>query len=127
MTTRYLLFFAMVILISACRSGDLRCPEPEVVKLKKSSAYKFHMFDRKQKDKVMAQSRSYPRDYKRSDARHKDLKDIEEWDCPRPGSQQDKINQKRLKRIQKNAESNPRKASTTPVDIEPAHSHSTSN
>ena len=80
------------------------------------------MFDRKQKEKVMAQSNTYAREVKR-EARHKELKDIEEWDCPRPGTSHDKANQKRLKRIQKNSESNPRKASTTPIDIAPAHSH----
>ena len=123
MSARILIGLLLAIGFSACRSGEIRCPEPEVVKLKKSSAYKFHMFDRKQKEKVMAQSNALARDYKRNEARHKELKDIEEWDCPRPGSHQDKINQKRLKRIQKNAESNPRKASTTPIDVAPAHSH----
>jgi hypothetical protein len=123
MTTRLLFVLVVALGIFACRSGDMRCPEPEVVKLKKSSAYKFHIFDRRQKEKVMAQSNSLARDYKRSEARHKELKDIDEWDCPRPGSHQDKVNQKRLKRIQKSAESNPRKANTTPIDVSPAHSH----
>lgn len=122
MATRLFLILVIVIGFSACRSNDMRCPEPEVVKLKKSSAYKFHIFDRKQKEKVMAQSNSYARENKR-ETRHKELKDINEWDCPRPGSQQDKANQKRLKRLQKNAESNPRKTSTTPIDVSPAHSH----
>ncbi len=121
MATR--LFFILVIAIcfSACRSNDMRCPKPELVKLKKSSAYKFHVFDNKQKEKVMAQSNSYARENKR-EGRHKETKDLEEWDCPRPGSSQDKANQKRLKRIQKIAESNPRKASTS-IDVSPAHSH----
>lgn len=93
----------------------MSCPEPQVVKLKKSSAYTFHIFDRKQKEKVMAQSTTYSLESRKSD-RHKETKDIDEWDCPRPGSQQDKLNQKRLKRIQKNAESNPRKVQTTHTD-----------
>ncbi len=123
MTTRLLFVIVVALGFSACRTGDIRCPEPEVVKLKKSSAYKFHIFDRRQKEKVMAQSNSTARDYRRSDVRHKELKDIDEWDCPRPGSHQDKVNQKRLKRIQKSAESNPRKANTTSIDVSPAHSH----
>lgn len=123
MATRLLFILILVVGFSACRTGDIRCPEPEVVKLKKSSAYKFHVFDKKQKEKVMAQSNTYARESKR-EARHKELKDIEEWDCPRPGSPQDKANQKRLKRIQKNAESNPRKTNTTPIDVAPAHTHS---
>jgi len=118
------LFFILVITVgfSACRSNDMRCPDPQVVKLKKSSAYKFLVFDKKQKEKVMAQSNSYARENKR-DVRHKEVKDMEEWDCPRPGSIQDRANQKRLKRLQKNAESNPRKVNTTPVDGTPAHAH----
>ena len=123
MSARLLFILFIALGFSACRSGEIRCPEPEVVKLKKSSAYKFHIFDRKQKEKVMAQSNALARDYRRADTKHKELKDIEEWDCPRPGSHQDKVNQKRLKRIQKNAESNPRKASTTPTDGTPAHLH----
>lgn len=122
MALRLVLILLIVSGFSACRTSDLKCPEPEVVKLKKSSAYKYQMFDRKQKEKVMEQSNTYTRVMKR-EARHKEQKDMEEWDCPRPGTSHDKANQKRLKRIQKNAESNPRKANTSPTDISPAHSH----
>ncbi len=115
LTLRLLCYSIVAISMFACRTSDMSCPEPQVVKLKKSSAYRFHIFDRKQKEKVMAQSNSYDREIKRL-PHHKELKDIDEWDCPRPGSQQDKLNQKRLKRIQKSSESNPRKVETIPSE-----------
>ncbi len=76
----------LCLLMASCRSGEIRCPEPKTVKLRKRPGdYGF----RAQEKTVTASSKSQKEKpaFKFPQARDaKSSENIEEWDCPKPGS-----------------------------------------
>lgn len=77
----------LVLLLSSCRSGEILCPEPKTAKLRKRPGnYGYNQ----QPDKdLQASSKQLSKDknFKFPQARvTKSSNNIEEWDCPKPGS-----------------------------------------
>lgn len=89
--------FAWILLVfglSSCQLYQVVCPRPDPVR--QHRAYANHM--RRERMKVWAKADDiHHTDYDFS-KRHVDVKDtadMETWDCPRPGSRQDKRNEAR--------------------------------
>lgn len=81
---RVLLFIVVAVMVG-CRSGEIACPEPEMVKLKRSSGF-FNLRKKKRRDYTMARANDTHSNYYRQerDEDYKKFISIEEWDCPRP-------------------------------------------
>ena len=78
----------LMIIFTACRSGEIACPEIKTVKLNKRPANYMRTHSRSlsasarsDKDKIHSKAEipQHTRPVKSSDS-------IEEWDCPKPGS-----------------------------------------
>lgn len=73
----------LLLLVAACRSGEIACPEQKSVKLRKKPG----RYLRVQEEEVTASAedrkptRSLP-----AQKKMKTIGSIEEWDCPRPGA-----------------------------------------
>jgi hypothetical protein len=74
----------LLFLLSACRSGEIACPEVKAVKLrKKPGNYRIQTQDKT----VTASTQERPTARVPSQVRNtKTIASIEEWDCPRPGA-----------------------------------------
>jgi hypothetical protein len=76
----------LALLFSACRSGEIACPDPVTAKLRKHP--KNYGFKTSHKD-VTASSKEVVKEkpFKYPEPRNvKSAATIEEWDCPKPGS-----------------------------------------
>lgn len=76
----------LAILFTACRSGEIACPEPVTVKLRKRPAN--YGLKTSQKN-LTASSKELAKEkpFKYPEPRNvKSAASIEEWDCPKPGS-----------------------------------------
>jgi hypothetical protein len=78
-------FIILVFLLSACKAGEMACPEVKTVKLnKRPNNYRMRI----QSHTVSSREDENPR----ADARPRQTRptkssdSIEEWDCPKPGS-----------------------------------------
>lgn len=94
------LTFLLLIFCIACRSGDISCPEPETVRLKKKAGVNYKV--------LLARRQQQPRKITKSELRQLQARDyktvaVEEWDCPRPGMN------KMPKHVQENIRRNKRK------------------
>jgi hypothetical protein len=89
----------IAILFSSCSQlRDMGCPAPERVKLRKASAHRMKYYRIKQRE-LAAERTVASKDYTHVDI--KDLRNLEEWDCPRPGSRHDRLIKDKRKRIEK--------------------------
>jgi hypothetical protein len=76
-------FLIVLLLFSACRSGEIACPEVKSLKLRKRPGH----YIRSNDSQVTASAeerkpvKSVP-----SPKKLKTISSIEEWDCPRPGA-----------------------------------------
>ena len=78
--------FALLIVCSACRSGEIACPDPVTAKLRKRPAN--YGLKTSQKS-LTASSKEVAKEkpFKYPQPRNvKSAASIEEWDCPKPGS-----------------------------------------
>jgi hypothetical protein len=76
----------LAILFTACRSGEIACPDPVTVKLRKRPAN--YGLKTSQKN-LTASSKEVAKEkpFKYPEPRNvKSAASIEEWDCPKPGS-----------------------------------------
>ena len=75
-------FVVLVLLLAACRSGEIACPEIKSVKLRKKPGHYIkpnpEEFTASADDRKM---KSLP-----AQKKFKTINSIEEWDCPRPGA-----------------------------------------
>lgn len=115
-------FFSIIFIVlacGACRSGEISCPEPETVRLKKKAGVNYKV--------LQARRKHQPRKITRTELRQLQAKNyktiaVEEWDCPRPGMNkmpkhvQDNIrkNKKRINEYYKNRDSADSLAMTSP-------------
>jgi hypothetical protein len=76
-------FIVLLILLSACRSGEILCPEVKTVKLRKKPGHYIRTSD---KEVTASVSERKPVKVQPSTRRVKTISSIEEWDCPRPGA-----------------------------------------
>ena len=113
------LFLIVLIFCGACRSGDIACPDPQSVRLKKHAGVNYRV--------LLARRRMEPKKITKAQLRQLQAKEyktvpVEEWDCPRPGMNkmprhvQDNIrrNKKRINEYYKNRESADSLSLTTP-------------
>jgi hypothetical protein len=96
-----MIFRAMIVMavLTGCGAANVDCPPPEVIRLRKMSAHRWRYYKHLMKEKAIAREnansyemmRRIPREGKRAE-------EIEEWDCPRPGTRHQKmIREKRRK------------------------------
>ncbi len=96
----------LIIVVSACRSGEIICPEPKLVKLnKRPSNYRMRI----QAKSYTASTKEDKETYKNGKPKPRPVKDaatIEEWDCPKPGgkSQLSKTAKENIKKNKKKIE-----------------------
>lgn len=103
------LILIVLMFCSACRSGEIACPRPETVRLKKKAGVNYKV--------LLARRRKEPRQITKAELRQLQARDyktvsVEEWDCPRPGTNkmpkyvQENIrkNRKRINEYYKNRE-----------------------
>lgn len=84
----------IALIFSACRAGEIACPDITVTKLKSTVIRPGQLKKGNSEEKFSASSRYRPSDFKpRTDL--KKAESIDEWDCPQP----DKI--RKLARAQK--------------------------
>jgi hypothetical protein len=76
-------FIIVLILFSACRSGEIICPEVKSVKLRKKPGHYIRTSD---KEVTASVSERRPVKMQSSTRKVKTISSIEEWDCPRPGA-----------------------------------------
>jgi hypothetical protein len=76
----------LAILFTACRSGEIACPEPVTVKLRKRPGN--YALKTSHKNLTASSSEvSNEKPFKFPEPKHtKSAASIEEWDCPKPGS-----------------------------------------
>lgn len=81
----------IALLFTACRAGDMACPEPKFVKLNKRPAnYRMRMQSRQMS--ASAHEEREKANQLRSEILQrqtrpvKSIASIEEWDCPKPGT-----------------------------------------
>lgn len=76
-------FVLLLILFSACRSGEILCPEVKTVKLRKKPG---HYIKTPEKEVTASANERKPVRVQTSTRKVKTISSIEEWDCPRPGA-----------------------------------------
>lgn len=77
-------FLVLLILLSACRAGEIRCPEVKTVKLRKKPGH--YIRPHEEKEVTASASERKPVKTQSSTKKMKTISSIEEWDCPRPGA-----------------------------------------
>ncbi|HRW99368.1 MAG TPA: hypothetical protein P5280_07755 [Cyclobacteriaceae bacterium] len=97
MITR-LLSAAILASLFACQVNPLVCPTPEVVKLRRAKAHRMKYMMAKMKEAQATNSVDY---FQQSAHKTKELKNVEEWDCPKPGLKHDKMVQKKARDLQR--------------------------
>lgn len=79
-------FMIIAFLFTACRAGEMACPEPRTVKLNRRPAnYQMKI----QQRQVSASAKEDKEKFSRVERQIRPVKSsasIEEWDCPKPGS-----------------------------------------
>ncbi|PZR38456.1 MAG: hypothetical protein DI538_09630 [Azospira oryzae] len=114
------LIFIVLVVCGACRSGEISCPHPETVRLKKKAGVNYKV--------LQARRRNAPRKITKAELKQLQAKNyktiaVEDWDCPRPGMNkmpkhvQDNIrkNKKRINEYYKNRDSADSIAVTAPL------------
>lgn len=91
------LFVISAMLAFSCHTNPVYCPTPEIVKLKKTKAKRFKYIMAKYKEE-QSDNKDY---FKESSIKTKELRKIEEWDCPKPGLKHDKMVQKKAIDLQR--------------------------
>lgn len=91
----YRLIIIVLMASMACQVNPKECPPPQVVKLKKSRPHhlKYWAFKRREAREERKEHKQF---FSQPDIVAKDLKNIEEWDCP-------KATLKHLKQMEKRA------------------------
>jgi len=81
-------FLIVVILFTACRAGEMACPEPKIVKLNRRPAnYRMKIQQRQMSASAKEDKEKYARmEGQRQIRPVKSSDSIEEWDCPKPGT-----------------------------------------
>lgn len=91
----------IALMISACRSGELACPDITVTKLKSTVIRPGQLKKGNSEEKFSASTRYRPSDFKpRTDL--KKAESIDEWDCPQPDKIR-KLARDQKKRMEKQA------------------------
>ena len=86
MTIRFVL--CVLVICTACQSGFIPCPESKGVRLKRSHAKQVRTAER---NTITASSRDVP-NTNSTNVKYRQTRpalehvDVEEWDCPKPGS-----------------------------------------
>lgn len=93
-----LLSLAILAGLTACQVNPMVCPTPEAVKLRKAKAHRMKYVMAKMKETQAANSVDY---FQQSAYKTKELKNVEEWDCPKPGLKHDKMVQKKARDLQR--------------------------
>ncbi len=90
---------ALILLagMASCHTNSMFCPTPEIVKLKKAKAKRFKYVMAKYKEE-QANNKDY---VKESSIKAKELRKIEQWDCPKPGLKHDRMVQKKAIDLQR--------------------------
>jgi hypothetical protein len=114
-----ILFLAFVITLMSCRSGDIPCPEIKFDKVKKSNPFSLR-FRKQPRDETTASAQTAQQySYLRAKQEERKTVDIEEWDCPQPGSAK---YQKMIKEHRKKIEKQYRHEMKRKKDIDPSES-----
>ncbi|MGE0772009.1 MAG: hypothetical protein AB7K37_09885 [Cyclobacteriaceae bacterium] len=93
-------FLICALLFSSCvQLNELGCPTPDRVKLRKHYISKARYTKAKRHQVAAERAALASKDYSRDGL--KELKYLEEWDCPRPGTKHSKLIQANRKRIEK--------------------------
>ena len=73
----------LLFLFSACRSGEILCPEVKSVKLRKKPG---HYIRTSEKEVTASVTERKVARMQTPNRKVKTISSIEEWDCPRPGA-----------------------------------------
>src|SRR5688572_10565192 len=111
MTFQRIIFAIILVGSTACRQ-DLVCPTPKYDKFKRrASGNRMKQYKLQMQERAMAREKDMKvKQLLRSNEREVKTIDINEWDCPRPGtSRHDKLIEKQRKKLEKQNEQNLRK------------------
>ena len=109
---------AIIIMLfcGACSSDIIHCPKSKPLKMKESRAKRGKKVPQSITASVKPDKHAY-KELKKSDHSLKSAENIEEWDCPRPGSQKNnKIVKENKRRMEKNMRLALKKRSQTESD-----------
>ena len=111
MVSRVLIVFAIIGM--ACQSTDpFTCPTPEIVKLRKAKAHRLRYIAAKRKE-ALASNYDY---FQESAYKAKELRKIEEWDCPKPALKHARMVEKKAKDLQRRYAKNLKKVAKESED-----------
>ena len=97
----YRLIAILTLFAMSCQSTPMFCPTEKTVKLRKAKAHRMRYAMAKRKEAQAMNSIDYFQQSKT-----KQLANIEEWDCPKPGLKHDKMVQKKARDLQKRYQQN---------------------
>jgi hypothetical protein len=101
---RQVVLFILVIALTACQAWAQHCPTPETIRLKKASFNRVKWYKTQLEKRTHARKEAMAKHEQLllvSDRKPKKIMDVEEWDCPRPGSKHDKLVAQSRKRLEK--------------------------
>lgn len=92
---------AIVLYAQSCSPRQVACPVPELVKMQKSNVNLSRLARTTERENSL-QEKTIPYDYfQKPEIEPKALKNIEIWDCPKPGLKHDKMVARRSAQLQK--------------------------
>ncbi len=92
---------SVLLYAASCSPRQVVCPVPELVKLHKSNVH-LSRFARTAERENAVQQKAILYDYfRKPEVEPKALKNIEIWDCPRPGLKHDKMMARKSAQLQK--------------------------
>jgi hypothetical protein len=108
---RFLGTLFVVVALSACQSGSYLCPTPDPVKLRRGAANRMKLYKLQMQERAIARGKEseYRQLLKANEREWKKTFDIEEWDCPRPGTAHSRMIEKQRKKLEKQSEHNLKK------------------
>jgi hypothetical protein len=85
MGMKILRLLIVMLIVTACKTGEIACPDPKFAKLRKRPAN----YQRRIQSNSLSASAQQEKEKPQFDFRQtrpvKSAADIEEWDCPKPG------------------------------------------
>ncbi|MBT1689987.1 hypothetical protein [Dawidia soli] len=82
---RTLLCLWLVLLLTACQSGRIPCPEPRAAKVKRSVIHKRFLDSDETLSAKAEDTKTHAKGGNKSSVRTISSVSVEEWDCPQPG------------------------------------------
>jgi hypothetical protein len=107
-----LIMFMTVVVLAGCQAGIRHCPTPETVRLRKASFNRMRWYQTQLEQRTQARKESMAKREQLlmvSNREQKKASEVEEWDCPRPGTQHERLIRKSRKKMEKQQAQNLKK------------------